>query len=98
MSKIIEERRVASVLPHQDQLNKLLGIIDSKYQLSDEDVINQIITLLYSGYETVSTTTMMVLKYLHDHPKALEELRVRLSLFNFTPPLLCDFLSIDYNS
>lgn len=77
VSKIIEGRRVASVPPHKDQLNELLGIIDSKYQLSDEDVINQIFTLLYSGYETVSTTTMMVLKYLHDHPKALQELRVR---------------------
>ncbi|KAL1808354.1 hypothetical protein ACET3Z_025344 [Daucus carota] len=75
VSKIIEGRRVASVPPHKDQLNELLGIIDSKYQLSDEDVINQIFTLLYSGYETVSTTTMMVLKYLHDHPKALQELR-----------------------
>ncbi|KAL8120978.1 cytochrome P450 85A-like [Apium graveolens] len=75
VSKIIEERRVASAPPLKDQLNELLGIIDSKYELSDEDVINQIITLLYSGYETVSTTTMMVLKYLHDHPKALQELR-----------------------
>lgn len=76
VSKIIEERRVSSAPPHKDQLNELLGIIDSKYQLSDEDVINQIITLLYSGYETVSTTTMMVLKYMHDHPKALQQLRV----------------------
>ena len=44
VSKIIEGRRVASVPPHKDQLNELLGIIDSKYQLSDEDVINQIFT------------------------------------------------------
>uniref|UniRef100_A0A6N2LEU0 Cytochrome P450 85A n=1 Tax=Salix viminalis TaxID=40686 RepID=A0A6N2LEU0_SALVM len=35
----------------------------------------QIITILYSGYETVSTTSMMAVKYLHDHPLVLEELR-----------------------
>ena len=37
---------------------------------------DQIITILYSGYETVSTTSMMAVKYLHDHPRVLEELRV----------------------
>jgi cytochrome P450 len=37
---------------------------------------DQVFTLLYSGYETVSITTMMAIKYLHDHPKALQELRV----------------------
>nr|GMC61081.1 cytochrome P450 85A1-like [Ipomoea batatas] len=35
----------------------------------------KIITILYSGYETLSKTSMMCLKYLHDHPKALQHLR-----------------------
>lgn len=49
---------------------------ENKYKLSDEEMIDLIITILYSGYETISTTSMMAVKYLHDHPKVLEELRV----------------------
>lgn len=48
----------------------------SRYKLTDEEIIDLVITVMYSGYETVSTTSMMAVKYLHDHPKALEELRV----------------------
>ena len=46
-------------------------------QLTDEQMIDLLITIVYSGYETVSTTSMMVLNYLHDHPRALQEVRVR---------------------
>lgn len=49
---------------------------ENRYKLSDEEIIDLVITVIYSGYETVSTTSMMAVKYLHDHPKALEELRV----------------------
>ncbi|KAI8026186.1 Cytochrome P450 85A1 [Camellia lanceoleosa] len=35
------------------------------------------IAILYSGYETVSTTSMMAVKYLHDHSNVLQELRVK---------------------
>jgi len=49
---------------------------ENKYKLKDEEIIDQIITVLYSGYETVSTTSMMAVKFLHDHPKVLQQLRV----------------------
>lgn len=59
-------------------LGSLLKVDDSsKVKLNDEQIIDLIIALVYSGYETVSTTSMMALKYLHDHPRVLEELRVR---------------------
>lgn len=59
-------------------LGSLLNFDDSsKVKLNDEQIIDLIIALVYSGYETVSTTSMMALKYLHDHPRVLEELRVR---------------------
>lgn len=58
-------------------LDSLLRVDESsRFRLTDEQIIDLIITLLYSGYETVSTTSMMVVKYLHDHPRVLEELRV----------------------
>eukprot|EP00268_Persea_americana_P016857 TRINITY_DN18011_c0_g1_i2.p1 TRINITY_DN18011_c0_g1~~TRINITY_DN18011_c0_g1_i2.p1 ORF type:complete len:220 (-),score=27.34 TRINITY_DN18011_c0_g1_i2:133-792(-) len=57
-------------------LDSLLRIDESsKLNLTDQQIIDLIITLLYSGYETVSTTSMMVVKYLHDHPRVQEELR-----------------------
>ncbi|XP_058070512.1 cytochrome P450 85A-like [Magnolia sinica] len=75
LREIIEERR-ALRCTQNDMLDTLLKIDDSsRYTLTDEEIIDLIITLLYSGYETVSTTSMMTVKYLHDHPSALEELR-----------------------
>ncbi|XP_048327665.2 cytochrome P450 85A isoform X2 [Ziziphus jujuba] len=74
LSQLMEERK-ASKETHQDMLSGLMVSEENKYQLSDEEVIDQIITILYSGYETVSTTSMMAVKYLHDHPKVLQELR-----------------------
>ncbi|KAK4490753.1 hypothetical protein RD792_001459 [Penstemon davidsonii] len=73
LRKLLEERRV-STENQQDMLGILLGE-ENKYNLSDDEMIDLIITILYSGYETVSTTSMMAIKYLHDHPKVLEELR-----------------------
>ncbi|KAB2073524.1 hypothetical protein ES319_A07G088500v1 [Gossypium barbadense] len=61
---------------HKDMLAYLMSKDDNnRYKLSDAEIIDQIITILYSGYETVSTTSMMAVKYLHDHPSILEELR-----------------------
>ncbi|KAL5759342.1 hypothetical protein ACOSP7_017867 [Xanthoceras sorbifolium] len=74
LTKIMKERRASSVT-HNDMLDELLRNEDSNYKLSDEEIIDQVITILYSGYETVSKTTMMAIKYLHDHPRALQELR-----------------------
>ncbi|KAL8471815.1 hypothetical protein ACS0TY_028519 [Phlomoides rotata] len=73
LRKLVEERR-ASGDNKRDMLGFLVGK-ENKYKLSDEEMIDLIITILYSGYETVSTTSMMAVKYLHDHPKVLEELR-----------------------
>uniref|UniRef100_I1LWV8 Uncharacterized protein n=1 Tax=Glycine max TaxID=3847 RepID=I1LWV8_SOYBN len=74
LSKLLEERR-ASHETYHDMLGCLMGRDESRYKLSDEEIIDLVITITYSGYETVSTTSMMAVKYLHDHPKALEELR-----------------------
>lgn len=67
---------------HDDILKSLISESgDQKYDLDDEEINDQIITILNSGYETVSKTTMMIIKYLHDHPKALQELGVSSLLF-----------------
>ncbi|XP_011015762.1 PREDICTED: cytochrome P450 85A1-like [Populus euphratica] len=74
LRQFIKERRGSSVV-HSDILGQIMSCENQKYHLSDDEMIDQIITMLYSGYETVSTTIMMALKYVHDNPKALQELR-----------------------
>ncbi|KAJ9707743.1 hypothetical protein PVL29_000016 [Vitis rotundifolia] len=75
LRKVIAERRASSAT-HNDMLGDLLSKEDPKHSLlSDEEILDQIITILYSGYETVSKTAMMSIKYLHDNPKALQQLR-----------------------
>ncbi|XP_009596988.1 cytochrome P450 85A1 [Nicotiana tabacum] len=71
---LIEERRASKEIQH-DMLGYLMNEEANRYKLTDDEMIDLIITILYSGYETVSTTSMMAVKYLHDHPKVLEELR-----------------------
>ncbi|KAG9130069.1 hypothetical protein Leryth_012826 [Lithospermum erythrorhizon] len=78
LRNLIEERRKDSCQEKQqpDMLDLLMkGGTEGKYKLNDDEIIDLIITILYSGYETISTTSMMAVKYLHDHPKVLEELR-----------------------
>jgi len=56
----------------------LRGNEGTRAKLSDDQIIDLLITLIYSGYETVSTTSMMAVKYLSDNPKALEQIRVHI--------------------
>ena len=79
LRQIVEER-AASRKTHNDMFAELIGNEKSRYRLTEEQVFDQIFTILYSGYETVSVTTMMAIKYLHDHPKARQQLRVRVLL------------------
>lgn len=74
LGKIVGKRRACKE-KHIDMLDMLMFGDENKYILSDEEIIDQMITILYSGYETVSTTSMMAVKYLHDHPNALQQLR-----------------------
>ncbi|KAM4110458.1 hypothetical protein ACB094_03G196900 [Castanea mollissima] len=73
--KQIMEKRSASRKTHDDMFAELIGNEKSRYHLSEEQIFDQIFAILYSGYETVSVTSMMAIKFLHDHPKALQELR-----------------------
>ncbi|GFY84852.1 brassinosteroid-6-oxidase 1 [Actinidia rufa] len=74
LERLVEGRK-GSGKPQRDMLGVLMNGEENKYNLSNEEIIDQMITILYSGYETVSTTSMMAVKYLHDHPSVLQELR-----------------------
>lgn len=92
--KDIMQKRMASRVTYNDMLEHLLRDGDAKYKLDDEEIIDQIITILYSGYETVSTTSMMALKYLNDNPEALQELRVMMHFLFYVFSLVCDIMCI----
>ena len=101
LRQLIEERR-ASQETHKDMLGCLMRTHENRYKLSDEEIIDLIITLLYSGYETVSTTSMMAVKYLHDHPRVLDELRVSdaflyFDIFTFSSTLMPYDSDLDFN-
>ncbi|VFQ79562.1 unnamed protein product [Cuscuta campestris] len=74
LRKLIEQRRESGER-QEDMLGFLMNEEQNRHMLSDDEMIDLIITLLYSGYETVSTTSMMAVKYLSDHPHVLDELR-----------------------
>uniref|UniRef100_A0A7N0T9R8 Cytochrome P450 85A n=1 Tax=Kalanchoe fedtschenkoi TaxID=63787 RepID=A0A7N0T9R8_KALFE len=77
LRRLIQQRRSSSAEEQiqDDMLSQLMGTAENKHQLTDDEIIDQLITILYSGYETVSTTSMMAVKYLHDNPHVLHELR-----------------------
>ncbi|CAL5423509.1 unnamed protein product [Camellia sinensis] len=75
LRRLVEERRACQETKH-DMLGLLMnGGEENRYNLTDEKIIDQMIAILYSEYETVSITSMMAVKYLHDHPNVLQELR-----------------------
>uniref|UniRef100_A0A7N0ZRE0 Cytochrome P450 n=1 Tax=Kalanchoe fedtschenkoi TaxID=63787 RepID=A0A7N0ZRE0_KALFE len=73
LSQLMETRRADSSMMYNDMLSFLME--DTKYPLTDEEIVDQVVTMLYSGYETVSTTSMMAVKYLTDNPQFLQQLR-----------------------
>lgn len=78
LRQMITDRR-SSGCTQDDMLDALLsGNEGTRAKLSDDQIIDLLITLIYSGYETVSTTSMMAVKYLSDNPKALEQIRVHI--------------------
>ncbi|XP_010936440.1 cytochrome P450 85A1-like [Elaeis guineensis] len=75
LEKLIEEKK-ASPSSQNRMLDSLLRFDDdTEAKFSDEQIIDLVITMVYSGFETVSTTAMMAIKYLYEHPRALEEIR-----------------------
>jgi cytochrome P450 len=79
LRQMIADRR-SSGCARDDMLDALLSDNEgTRAKLNDDQIIDLLITLIYSGYETVSTTSMMAVKYLSDNPKALGQIRVHIT-------------------
>nr|QCV56816.1 CYP85A [Withania somnifera] len=69
-----EERRGSKQI-HQNMLGYRTKTEANRFKSTEAERMHGIITLLYSGTKTVSTTSRLAEKYLHDHPKVQEELK-----------------------
>ncbi|GLJ44251.1 hypothetical protein SUGI_0924740 [Cryptomeria japonica] len=80
LTEILHERRACQEKQeYNDMIAMLLNVEEdgsfSKFKLTDDQILDLLIAIINAGYETVSTTTMMATKYLHDCPRALQQLR-----------------------
>ncbi|KAL4193520.1 hypothetical protein AMTRI_Chr06g177160 [Amborella trichopoda] len=79
LRKEMEERKVAlsegRSSPKQDLLSYLLTTADDQGgYMSDTEVVDNILLLLFSGHDTSSSTLLMVLKHLADKPNIYNEI------------------------
>ena len=60
---------------YSESRDDLLGALLEK-KMSDEQIVDMVISLLVAGYETTSIIMTLAVKFLADCPKALEQLQV----------------------
>ena len=77
LSTIIHERKEKKSL-EKDLLGCLLNTKDDKGEILTEDQISDnIIGVLFAAQDTTASVMTWILKYLHDDPKLLEAVKVR---------------------
>lgn len=77
MSQIICERKEKKTL-QKDLLGDLLNFQDEKGQtLTEDQISDNIIGILFAAQDTTASALTWILKYLHDNPKILEAVKVR---------------------
>lgn len=54
-----------------------LDVLLAHNHLSEEEILSLVMDLLLGGYETTSVFIATVVRFLSDHPRALDELTVR---------------------
>ncbi|KAK8700136.1 hypothetical protein V6N13_018540 [Hibiscus sabdariffa] len=76
LGEIISERKERRVLSEKDMLGHFLNFEDQKGQtLSDDQIADNIIGVLFAAQDTTASVITWVLKFLHDDPKLLEAVK-----------------------
>lgn len=79
VSEIICERKEKRLL-EKDLLGCLLSSRDEKGRtLTEDQIADNIIGVLFAAQDTTASVLTWILKYLHDNPKLLEAVKVRVS-------------------
>ncbi|CAA7399346.1 unnamed protein product [Spirodela intermedia] len=82
---LIEERRspfapngggdiLSLLLREEEEGEEEQEVHRTRPNLTDDQMIDLLIAIMYTGFETVSGTVSMAVNYLHDHPSAFQEL------------------------
>ncbi|KAJ7543056.1 hypothetical protein O6H91_09G023500 [Diphasiastrum complanatum] len=72
----INERKQDKITEYKDMLAALLDEKDANGEsLTDDQIIDNVLGLLSAGHETTAMSMTLVVKYLTDCPKALQQLR-----------------------
>ena len=79
----IEQRRQYPQLARTDILSMLMSVCDEEGQpMSNQELIDELITLLVAGYDTSSTSTTWALYWIYTQPRVLERLLQETSTIN----------------
>jgi cytochrome P450 len=97
LRKLIQKRR-QSGRREGGLLGVLLGAKDHEKlnQLSDSQIADNIIGVIFAAHDTTASVLTWILKYLHDNPDLLEAVTVNISHVNLTPSLLINFLLLPF--
>lgn len=78
LKEIIYERREKRVT-EKDLLGFMLNSKDEKGEtLSEDQIADNIIGVLFAAQDTTASALTWILKYLHDHPTLLDSVKVRI--------------------
>lgn len=97
LRKLIQKRK-QSGRREGGLLGVLLGAKDHEKlnQLSDSQIADNIIGVIFAAHDTTASVLTWILKYLHDNPDLLEAVTVNISHVNLTPSLLINFLLLPF--
>ena len=82
--KMGERRRRAGDNEERAEEDDLLGWALKRSNLSKEQILDLLLSLLFAGHETSSMALALAIYFLQGCPKAIEELRVRLIKLRLT--------------
>ncbi|WP_435157833.1 cytochrome P450 [Haladaptatus sp. DFWS20] len=94
--KLIEERRADP--GEQDVLSTLLDVTDDDgHRMTDEQVRDEVVTLLLAGHETTALSLTLTMYALGEHPKVEAKLLAELDeVLDGQPPTMADLSELTY--
>lgn len=99
LQPIIDERRVDGRIEDKGDLLSMLLIAaeEEDMQLSDQQLMDEVVTLFSAGHETTSNALTWALYLLSQHPEAAEKLKQELdTILNGRLPTMADLPNLTY--
>lgn len=77
--EIIKDRLLSPETPYSDYLSYIMTDMGKEKFITDDSVVKLLFGLLFVSFDSLSTTLTLVLMFLEENPKALQEITVCLS-------------------